>query len=256
MPFQPRIFNWFFSFLLLISISVSAQQVNVGSEEDRLKESKDPIKKGKTKKEKVFFERDLKFGWDVSNILLGAISSNTKGLDFSLDCTIKKDFYGTVEVGKTSYTSISDEMEYFSEGKYFRVGFDSDRRKNKKDLSRDIFYLGARYAFATFTQRLNNYQLNSNYWPSVTEDEVSVTNKAHWVEALTGFKVEVMKNMYLGLGLRIKLMIFQSGDKTIKPAPYIPGYGKTSGSIIMGFNYSMYYNLPLNYSKKISNRAQ
>ncbi len=255
MPFLPKIFNWFFSFLLLISISLSAQQVNVGSEEDRLKKSEGPIEKRKVEKQKVFFERDLKIGWDVSNLLIGALSSKTTGIDFSIDYTLKKDFFVTLELGKNSYAESSDVMDYFSNGSYFKLGFDSDRRKNEKDISRDMFFLGARYAFATFSQRLENYQITSSYWPSVSEEETSFKNQAHWIEALTGFKVEVMKNIYLGLGLRIKFLIYQSGDKTVKPAPYIPGYGKTTGTIALGFNYSMYYNLPLNYSKKTPKRA-
>lgn len=256
MPFQPKIFNWFFSFLLLISISVSAQQVNIGSEEDRLKKTEGPIEKVKVKEPKIFFERDLKIGWDLSNLLASAVSSNIiSGIDFSIDYTLKKDFFATLEVGKNSYAESSDVMDYFSEGSYFRLGFDSDRRKNKKDMSRDMFFLGARYAFANFTQRIEKYQIISNYWPSVSEEEISFDNQAHWIEALTGFKVEVMKNIYLGLGLRLKFLIYQSGDETVKPAPFIPGFGKATGTIALGFNYSMYYNLPLNYSKKISKRA-
>ena len=255
MSFQLKIFNWFFSFLLLISSSVLAQQTEVETNEDRLKKSEGPIQKDKPKKQKTFFERDLKFGWDISNLLVGALSSSRTGIDFSVDYTIKKNLYGIVEVGKNSYSESSDAMDYFSEGSYFRIGFDSDKRKEEKKMNRDMFYLGARYAFGSFNQRLENYQISSSYWPIVIEDEINFTNSAHWVEALAGFKVEVMKNMYLGLGFRIKFLIYQSGDKTIKPAIFIPGYGKATGTVTIGFNYNLYYNLPLNYSKKTPNRA-
>lgn len=255
MSFQPKIFNWFFSFLLLISSSVLAQQTSTGIDEGRIKKSVVPIKEGKPKKQKVYFERDLKFGWDVSNLLVGALSSSRTGLDFSVDYALKKNLYGIVEVGKNSFEEGSDEMDYFSEGMYFRLGVDSKVGKSERNISRDIFYLGARYAFATFEQKIENYQINSSYWPAATEDEISFNNQAHWAEAIVGFKVEVLKNMYLGLGLRFKLMLFQSGDKTLKPAPFVPGYGKTSGALVIGFNYNVYYNLPLNYSKKTTKRA-
>jgi hypothetical protein len=255
MSIQLKIFNWFFSILMLTSTSALAQQINAGKDDDRLKKSEAPIEEGKPVKQKTFFKRDLKFGWDVSNLLVGALSSPRFGLDFSIDYSLKQNFYGVVEFGKNNYSDISEAMEYFSEGTYVRLGFESNKRKNEEDLSRDIFYLGARYAFASFQQTLENYQSTSTYWPVATGDQISFNNQAHWAEALLGFKVEVMKNMYLGLGFRLKFMIFQSGDETIKPAIYVPGYGKAAGNITIGFNYSIYYNLPLNYSKKNPNRA-
>jgi hypothetical protein len=254
MSFQLKIFNWFFSFLLLISSSVLAQQTEVETNEDRLKKSEEPIQEGKPKKQKTFFERDLKFGWDVSNLLVGALNSSRTGIDFSVDYTIKKNLFGIGELGQNNYQEASEAMDYYSDGTYFRLGFDSKMNDNESNTSRDIFYLGARYAFATFEQRLENYQINSSYWPSATGNNISYSNQAHWAEAIAGFKVEVLKNMYLGLGLRFKFILFQTGDKTVLPAPYIPGFGKTSGPIVVGFNYNVYYNLPLNYSKKLPKR--
>lgn len=254
MSFQLKIFNWFFSFLLLISSSVLAQEIPAETDKDRMKKSEEPLLEGEPKKQKTFFERDLKLGWDVSNLIIGALSSSRTGIDFSADYTLKKNLFGIVELGQNNYNETSDQLDYFSEGMYFRLGFDSKMGESERNSSRDIFYLGARYAFATFEQRLENYQINSSYWPPSTVAETVFDSQAHWLEAIAGFKVEVIKNMYLGLGLRFKFMILQSGDETMKPAPYIPGYGKTAGAIIVGFNYNVYYNLPFNYSKKTPKR--
>ncbi|MBN1650961.1 MAG: hypothetical protein JW857_06515 [Bacteroidales bacterium] len=251
MSSQKKIFNLFFSLLILVSTSALAQEIKVGEDANRMKESATTSSKEKKKKSpKIHIDRDLKLGMDISNFLIGAVTTNIDGLDFSVDYTLDKKRYAIIEFGHNSYNESSDVLDYFSKGSYVRIGFDSDTRKEKSNSSRDMFYLGLRYAFATYTQRLENAQLSSGYWPSVTQAEVSFDNSAHWGEAIAGFKVEVMKNVYLGLGLRMKILIYQSGDKTISPAVYIPGYGKTSGTLIMGFNYNVYYNLPFNYSKK------
>jgi hypothetical protein len=254
MPFQFKIFNWFFSFILLASISTFAQQANNEELNQRLKKSEVLLEKGKSKKEKIPFDRDLKFGWDISNLLVGSVSPKRSGLDFSVDYALKRNVYGTVEAGINSFEQSSEVMDYFSDGQYFRIGFDTDMRKNKKDLSRDMFYLGARYGFSSFSQRIENYQITSIYWPTLFGEELTLKNQAHWLEAISGFKVEVFRNMYLGLGLRFKFLLYQA-DKIIKPSPFIPGYGKTNGALVVGFNYSVYYNLPLNYSKKKSKNA-
>jgi len=255
MSFQLKIFSWFFSLVLLFSTSLTAQQTQLEDNSTRMKKSEVLLEKGKAKKQKTHFDRDLKIGWDVSNLLIGAISPKRHGLDFSIDYTIKENFYGIIEIGQNSFEQKSEVMDYYSDGQYFRLGFDSDMRKNEKDKSRDMFYLGARYAFATFEQRIENYQISSSYWPTITQSEISFRNQAHWIEAISGFKVEILKNMYLGLGLRFKFLIYQAGNE-IKPAPFIPGYGKTGGALVMGINYNMYFNLPINYSKKTPKNAK
>ncbi len=256
MSSQQKIFNLFFSLLFLFSTSVLAQEIKVGEDANRMKESVATTKKEKKKTPKEPIDRDLKIGLDISNFLIGTVTTNIDGLDFSVDYTLDKKRYAIVEFGYNSYNESSDVLDYFSKGSYVRIGFDSDTRKENPNKSRDMFYLGLRYAFATYNQRIENAQISSTYWPDVTQEEVSFDNSAHWGEALAGFKVEVMKNIYLGLGLRMKILIYQSGDKTINPAVFIPGYGKTSGTFIMGFNYNIYYNLPFNYSKKYPNRAR
>ncbi|MBN1649853.1 MAG: hypothetical protein JW857_00915 [Bacteroidales bacterium] len=257
MSFLSKIFFWFISLLLLIPFQGIAQEHTQDSLLYlRSRKSNAPIATVVSKKQKTFFERDLKIGWDVSNILLGALSPKRSGLDFSIDMTLKENLYGIIELGNNNYEGYSDIMTYLSKGNYFKLGLDFDMRKNKADKSRDIFYLGLRYAFASFQQEMQNYSLSASYWPPITDQNAVFHNQAHWVEAITGFKVEVFKNMYLGLGLRFKLRLLQTGDKILNPAPFIPGFGKTTGALVVGFNYNLYYNLPLNYKKKSSNRAE
>ena len=250
-----KIFKCFISICLLLTTSAFAQQTNVELDSERMKKSITPIKEGKAKKQKTFFRRDIKFGWDVSNLLIGALSSSRIGVDLSIDYTLKENVFGALEFGNNRYKEQNDGIQYLAQGNYLKVGIDSKRGKAKDAFDRDIFYLGARYAFATFEQRIENYQINSSYWPSIIEDMASFKNQAHWMEAILGFKVEAMKNTYLGLGLRFKVMFLQTGNKTILPATYVPGFGKSGETIVIGFNYSMYYNLPLNYSKRNTKRA-
>jgi|GEM_PF-1581730 len=255
MQLQPKTYKWFISLLLLAWVlPLSAQQLQ--TTDDRLKKSVEPQKQDKPQKEKVFFERNLKLGWDISNLLIGAISPKRYGLDLYADVTVAKNTYLALEFGNNTYSETSTLMEYGSKGNYFRIGMDFDLRKDKQGSNRDMFYLGVRYAYARFEQSLSNYQISSDLWPLVTEENITFSNQAHWVETIAGFKVEVFKNIYLGLGMRFKLLVYQAGDKTIKRAPYIPGYGKTSSSLIAGFNYTLYYNLPLNYSKKNLSREK
>ncbi len=249
MPNQLKIYVWFISFLLFSNFG-QAQQMKPDTNSIRMKKSEKTVQKDKKRKAKPFFERDIKFGWDVSNLFVGALSPTRSGADFSVETTFKQNASAILEFGRNQYATQSDAMDYSSSGNYFRLGVDFDMNSNENRISRDIFYLGLRYAFASFDQKIENFQITSSYWPTVSQTSAQFRNQAHWIESMAGFKVEVLKNVFLGLGLRFKALILQSGDQTIKPAPYIPGYGKTGGTIVVGFNYNLYFNLPLNYSKK------
>jgi len=76
-----------------------------------------------------------------------------------------------------------------------------------------------------------------------------LNNTAHWAEFVTGFKVEVIKNWYLGMGVRTKFFIYRNKN-LIEPVQFVPGYGRNYSSTVIGFNYTVYYTIPLNYKKK------
>ncbi|MBN2236640.1 MAG: hypothetical protein JW729_03720 [Bacteroidales bacterium] len=255
MSLQLKIFNWFFSILILFATQVSAQE-SQDSTKVASKLEQTTVKAKKIKPVKVFYERDLKIGWDLSNLLIGSLSPGRTGLDFSIDYSVKDKTYAILEFGNNTYNSSSDLLSYQSNGNYFKLGVDFDMRKKDKAFSRDLFVLGIRYGFSSFNQQLDNYVISSSFWPTLTVENTNYKDQAHWIETVAGFKVEIIKNIFLGAGLRFKAMLFQTGDKVIKPAPFVPGYGKTGGTIVVGFNYNIYYNFPLNYSKKTANRAK
>ena len=65
---------------------------------------------------------------------------------------------------------------------------------------------------------------------------------------VTGLKIRVVKQLYLGFTLRYKLFMSTSGAEDLRPY-YIPGFGKNIGTSAFGFNYYVSYRLP--FRKKI-----
>ena len=72
----------------------------------------------------------------------------------------------------------------------------------------------------------------------------------NWIEVVTGIKVEMFNNIYLGLSFRLNKLL-----STKKPNNFdnlfIPGFNKVTDNNTWGsgFNYTLSYSIPLRKKK-------
>jgi hypothetical protein len=122
----------------------------------------------------------------------------------------------------------------------------------------NLIHVGGRYAFSTFSNTLNNYQIFSTNryfeneqfaFGSDIAEEFSGLN-ASWIEAVIGTKVELFSNVYLGASVRLGILITNSESDRF-PNLWIPGFNKVTDNSKFGgsYNYSITYFIPL-YKKK------
>ena len=115
-------------------------------------------------------------------------------------------------------------------------------------------FIGGRYALASFSQTLNNYQYFSSnrYWnpdsfaPGSSDPQEFGGLNASWLEFVLGIKAELFANIYLGGSLRLGFL-FSNKEADQFPNQFIPGFNKvTEGSNFgVGYNYSITYLIPL-----------
>ncbi len=240
-----------FLFLLIWSSTggflLFAQSVDTG----RIKPAIDKpvLKEKKVKKEKVFVEHDLRFGIDISTLIIGAVTPVRTGIDLSAEYKLTPRWFVVAEGGYQSYEKNNDKISYLSKGKYFRVGGDYSLRFAEEKNDRDIYYLGFRYGFAQFNQEIPYYFLYNSFWGNSEGSMASEKGQAHWIEVVTGFKVEVLKNFYLGMNIRLKSFIHRT-KTNIEPVQFVPGYARNYNSGVFNFNYTISYNIPMNYRKQ------
>jgi hypothetical protein len=60
---------------------------------------------------------------------------------------------------------------------------------------------------------------------------------------VTGLKIRVVEQLYMGFTVRYKLLMETSGTSGLS-LYYVPGFGKNIGSSAFGFNYYISYRLP------------
>lgn len=131
--------------------------------------------------------------------------------------------------------------------------------ENLKGMNNDI-YIGLRFASSSHTQVLNSYTIldRSRFWSSsdlpidigYATGERSNLN-AQWIEVVCGFKVQLLKNIYMGLSLRLNRLLKDKIPENFDNI-YIPGFNKKTeeNKFGAGFNYTLTYSIPFRSKKK------
>ena len=247
MKIRIPIFIFSIALISLVGLNVSAQEADSSRYQDAVDK---PFELEEApKKVRPFIEHDLRIGIDVHNYVLAAIAPYRSGIDLVAEYKATQNIYAVIEGGYNYFKKENIRVTYISKGNYIRLGVDYNLRKSEEPNDRDIYYIGFRYGYSMFSQEVPQYILLNEYWGDSYSSMAPEDGFAHWAELLTGFKVEVVKNWYLGMGLRLKFFIHRS--KTgIEPVQYVPGYSQNYNSAVMDFNYTIAYNIPLNYKKK------
>ena len=166
--------------------------------------------------------------------------------------------YGIVETLQENNPEISTvpAFTYESQGSFFRVGVDVNLLKNREldtyDADGDILLFGLRFGRAQTDDRLR-FETDDEIWGSTTATQENNGLATVWAEMTAGVKVEVIKNIFLGYNLRFKFARHFSENTTLLPY-YIPGFGRSDRPERFGFDYSIFYRIPLRRKNSYSIR--
>jgi hypothetical protein len=195
--------------------------------------------------------KGVRFGYDLSRAALPYIERERKGFEFSTDFEVKLNYYATAEYGQQKVSFKKTGYDYNSDGYYFRLGFDYNYSKNNKDITQyEMVFGGIRFGYSNYSHEAANISIAENYWGTETVavlPPVSLT--AHWFEVTAGIRGELFKNFFVGWSFRGRVMLWQKKDANMY-AYNIPGYGAGNKKSQLGFNYSIYYRIPLFKTKK------
>ena len=219
----------------------------------------------------------LRVGIDLSRPITSFFKEAHEGLEIVGDYRLTQKLYLAVELGsetKTKQEEIGPNFEttttsplynFTTNGGYLKLGVDYNTYSNWYGENNAI-YIGGRYAYANFSQTVNNYQLfNSNrYWDTQDFSTGSTTPEkhdglsAHWIEAILGTKVELFSNLYLGASVRIGILLTDKDPDTTRfNNLWIPGFNKVTdnSSFGVGYNYTISYFIPLYQKSKKQKKA-
>ncbi len=195
----------------------------------------------------------LRVGVDLYKLTRGLYDKDYKGIEFVGDWRLTKKYFLAAELGYEDKTTDDDRLNSSASGSYVKAGFDYNFYQNWLDME-NVITIGMRGGFSTFNQELHSYKIyNPNpYWgelPSIPANDKYSGLTATWIEVCLGLKAQVVKNVFVGFGVQLKLLTTNKEPGNFENL-YIPGFNRTyDGNFGVGFNYTVSYFIPI-YKKK------
>jgi hypothetical protein len=189
------------------------------------------------------WERGLRIGFDASRLVVTVFSPERKAYEMSFDTEIKPRLYAVLEGGMETVNQENDNMKYHSNGFYGRMGIDYNILKRDDPKSRDMVFFGFRYAFGSLTQKTDSYVITEPRYGDINGSFETANLNCHWIEGAFGCKVEVVRNFFMGICMRERILLFSKSNLTYPNA--WPGFGDGSKKSMFALNYSLYYQIPL-----------
>lgn len=201
----------------------------------------------------------LRVGVDLYKLTRGLYDKNYKGVEFVGDWRLTKKYYIAAELGYEDKTTEDDRLTSSANGTYIKGGFDYNFYQNWLDME-NLITIGLRGGFSSFAQELHSYKIyNSNpYWGEL--QSVALNQKysgltATWIEVALGLKAQVVKNVFVGFGVQLKLLTTNKEPENFENL-YIPGFNRTyDGNFGIGFNYTVSYFIPIYKKKTMASEA-
>ncbi len=209
-------------------------------------------------KKKLINIDKLSIGVDLYRPIYSSINDDDLSYELITSLRIFEDFSITSEIGSLDKYVEDENVNFTSIGDYLKFGFDYNLFNNWTGMDNSI-YLGMRFATSSFNNKIDSYTVRNpdSYWSNNVLDNYETINhsnqNANWIELLVGIKVETIKNVYLGISLRLNRLLSNTTPNNFNNL-YIPGFNKVTddNSWGSGFNYTLTYSLPLKFNKKAS----
>lgn len=247
---KKHILKSFISLGLLLGTSYSGL-----SQEIEIQTQKEIIVEPESKKQEitVFPQRyGLRAGIDLYRLTRSMYDKSYNGFEVVGDYRLTKNWYFAAELGNEKSTRNNTSFGYTASGTFVKLGANFNLYENWLNAEDEI-YIGFRYGYSNFSQTLDWYSIYTTdpYFPSQRID----ANKkygglsAHWVEFVAGLQTRLFNNFFMGFSLRLNGLLNQKQPQDFENL-FIPGFNKKhSGSIGVGFNYTLTYFIPMYKSK-------
>lgn len=186
----------------------------------------------------------LRIGTDLIAIGKTVFDSPLKGWELNADTDFGR-YYLAVDFGASSRKDSIDNGYYQNDGRYFRVGVDINFLL--KDPDKNMVFIGFRYGRSHFSEQLS-YLTSLGDFGVIQTDISNSDAKSGWAELTGGLRVKVWKAIWMGYTARMKVFPGVKNNSEMETFD-IPGFGKTAKNIYWGFNYQIFYRIPIKKDK-------
>ena len=206
-------------------------------------------------KDKLLNINKVRLGFDVFKPIKSSSDRDNLNYEIVGDLQITENLYLAAEYGLTDRLIEDENINFNSNGRFVRIGFDYNMFKNWVGMDNSIF-LGLRYGTSNFSNKIESYNVRNSdaYFSNFVDNNYQTINHSNltgnWLEIVAGVKVETFNNVYLGFSLRLNKLLSTQKPENFDNL-YIPGFNKVTdeNTFGSGFNYTLSYSIPLKKKK-------
>ena len=192
------------------------------------------------KVERSYRPTQLRFGTDVFALVRTVTQEGYRGWELNADADIYR-YFLALDFGSSAMDKKSETDHYENSGTYFRIG--GDFNFLKKDVDKNALFLGLRYARSKFSEDMTIVGTDP-VWGAYQDVYTNKNATASWIEATGGLKVRIWKMLWLGYTARFKFGV-KASENPDMVSHDIPGFGSFEEKTTWGFNYQMFFTIPL-----------
>lgn len=188
----------------------------------------------------------IRLGTDLLSLVMSQVDDKYYGWEVNADIDFYR-YYFAVDYGYWAKQLPIKNGDFENSGNYFRVG--ADVNFLLKDPDRNMVFLGYRYGQSTFDHSATytkNLVVDPQYYSTHSDNGVN----AHWMELTGGLRVKIWKMIWMGYTARFKFAPRASGYQELQPFD-IPGYGVFEKKIYWGFNYQIFFKIPVRKQEQV-----
>lgn len=194
----------------------------------------------------LYMPTGLRIGTDLITGIKGYRNVTFDGWEVNADVDFNR-YHLAMDYGRWAQAANLPNGWYDNDGKYVRFGIDMNMLR--KDPDRNMFFLGFRYAHASFSDSAA-YTISDHQYGDLQKNMVNTNLTANWAEITTGLRVKIWKYFWMGYTIRLKVAPSVQGNKELQTFD-IPGYGVSARTAYWGFNYQIFFKIPFRKEPKL-----
>jgi hypothetical protein len=194
---------------------------------------------------RAFIPTGIRVGLDVVPYARAELSTTFTGFEATVDVDVLR-YYPTFEFGNSARDYVAENgSTYANKGNFWRAGIDVNFLK--KDLQKNMFFIGGRYARSAYSEDATLVTTDA-IWGDYSDSFTNNNMVAQWLELTTGMRIKVWKIFWLGYTARFKFAVGLDESKPLLTTD-VPGYGTTDKPTTWGFSYYVLVRLPVRKAK-------
>ncbi len=162
------------------------------------------------------------------------------GIEGVLDINMGPDYFAVAESGFSRRNLDEPDYHLKETGFFLRLGADRNYYSNFND----VVGVGARLGLSLYNRSAPFISVEPGYWDGYTGALSSETFLRQWAEVVFVLKTEIFTNIFMGWNLRGKLLLFDQEDEHLNER-FIPGFGAGETNSKLGFDFYLYYRIPV-----------